>query len=973
MLRTLRAGAALATALLVAFGAAQGAAAEAPAQTEPASAVPIKLRPGEWAQARSDVNPDPDIRFGVLPNGMRYAIRKQSVPAGQTALRFWIGAGSLEETDDQAGLAHFLEHMAFDGSKAVKKGEMLKILERLGLAFGPDTNASTGFSQTIYKLDLPRSDDESLDTSLMLLRETASNLTLAPDAVQGERGVVLSEERLRDTPGYRILKARLKFLFPGQRLPTRLPIGQVDVIQTAPASRIADFYARYYRPDRAVLVAVGDFDPAAMEAKIRARFSDWTAQTPEAADPDPGLVQPRGEQARLVVEPGAPLVLQLSWVKPPDLEPDSLAKRRREMLEQLGLAVLNRRFSALTRSAAPPFIDAGASKGDNEHAAELTTVSVRADVSRWRQALAAADEETRRAQLYGVRQDELDREIAEWRVTLTTAAAGAATRRQADIADQIVGSLSEPEVVTSPAQQLARFENAVRGLTAAEVSAALKTVFSGSGPLLFVASPQPIEGGEQTLLAELASAQTLAVAPPAAPAQVSWPYQHFGRAGQVAERREVADLGTTFVRFANGVRLTVKPTKFRDDEVLARVNVGRGLLDLPKNRQSVRWASGALIEGGLKKIDSEDVDRVLAAKVFGAEFGVTDDAFVLTGETRTGDLATQLQVLAAYMADPGWRPEAFARVQQRGKTVHDQLEATDSGVLARDLPGLLHAGDRRWTFPSRNEIANARLHDFEAQIAPDLAKGSVEVVIVGDITVDQAIAATAATFGALPPRPEPKAAAPSAHEMAFPAATPQPISLTHKGRADQAIAFIAWPTTDYWSDPKAALDAAVLGEVLKLRLVDQLRMTEGATYSPSVSYGASLVWTGYGDLTASVEVPPARVEGFFADAAKIVQDLRDHPPGADELARAKQPRIEALQKAQVTNQFWLADLSGAQADPRRLDVIRRMVPGTVDVTAADVQHAAERFLKDNKAYKLVVRPQSATETRVASEEAKSLR
>ena len=175
----------------------------------PAPAVAQLLKPGEWAQAHSDVAPDPSIRFGALPNGMRYAIRKQSVPPGQAAIRMRIDAGSLMETDGQQGLAHFLEHMAFNGSKAVPEGEMIKILERLGLAFGADTNASTNFDETVYKLDLPRTNDETVDAALMLMRETAGNLTLDQGAIDRERGVVLSEERaiLRPTASTRSASA----------------------------------------------------------------------------------------------------------------------------------------------------------------------------------------------------------------------------------------------------------------------------------------------------------------------------------------------------------------------------------------------------------------------------------------------------------------------------------------------------------------------------------------------------------------------------------------------------------------------------------------------------------------------------------------------------------------------------------------------------------------------------------------------
>jgi zinc protease len=952
MIRILRTGATLAAAAALLLATTDAALAQAAASAPAAVATPAA-----WPQATSDLKADPDIRFGMLPNGMRYAIRRQTVPAGQGSLRLWIGAGALEESDAQQGLAHFLEHMAFNGSKGVKEGDMIKILERLGLAFGPDTNASTGFDETIYKLDLPRTNQETLDTSLMLLRETASELTIAPDSADRERGVVLSEERARDTPGYRIVKQRLAFLLKDQRLPERMPIGKVEILRTAPASRIADFYRAYYRPEHAVLVAVGDFDPDQMEAKIRARFGDWRAAAPAGAYPDLGAVQPRGTEAKLVIEPGAPFSLQLAWTAPPDLSPDSKAKERRQLVEQLGLAVLNRRFSALARGTEPPFIGAAGIKFDQNRSAEITLINVSAESDRWRPALSAADLEQRRIVRYGVRQDELDREIVEMRARMTTAAEGAATRRPAELADEIVGSLNDQQVVTSPAQDLALFEEIVKGLTVGEVNAALAHAFSGGGPLLFAASPKPIEGGETTLLSALADSQKVAVTPPAAAAKISWPYESFGKPGTVAERRTVEDLGATFVRYANGVRLTVKPTKFRDKEVLLRVNVGRGMIDLPADRQATTWAGNALIEGGLKKITSEDMERVLASKVYGARFGAGDDAFVLSGETRTQDLATELQVLAGYVSDAGWRPEAFQRLQASGKTIHDQYEATDSGVLARDLGGILHGGDRRWTFPSREEIATAKVADLQAQVAPALAKGPIEVVVVGDVDPDEVIAAVGRTFGALPPRPAPQIAAADERRVGFPTHNAEPLVLTHKGRADQAIGYIAWPTTDIWANPQRAFATAVLGEVIRTRLTEQLREAEGATYSPSVGYSHSLTWAGWGYLAASVEVPPEKLPAFFDDVAKIVADLRANPISDDELARARQPRLQNILRARVTNQYWLAELSGAQADPRRLQLTRDIVTATEKVTPAQLQQIAQTFLRDETAFRLIVRPQ----------------
>jgi zinc protease len=964
MIRPLRASVALAAALILAScaGGLRMPLVGAASAVAPARGAALELKPGEWPQAHSDVPADPEVRFGALPNGMRYAIRKQSIPKGEAALRLRFAAGSLMETDAQQGLAHFLEHMAFNGSKAVPEGDMVKILERLGLAFGADTNASTDHDETVYRLDLPRTDGETMDTSLMLMREVAANLTIDQGAVDRERGVVLSEERARDTPAYRIVKARQAFFFKGQRPPLRPPIGQVEILKTAPNSEIRNFYRTWYRPERAVLIAVGDFDVDAMEAKIRARFGDWTAARPASPAPDMGPVEKRGPEAKLVVDPGAPASIQIAWTSPPDLAADTKAKRRHDLYEQLGFAVLNRRFSGLARDAEPPFIGAGAFKGTQFRAADIVMITVNTETNRWRQAVSAVEQEQRRAVQYGVRQDELDREIEELRAGLKADVAGAATRRPGQLAGEILGSLDDDEVVSSPAQELADFEAAVKGLKAETVSAALKAAFKGEGPLVFMSGPKAIPGGEPALLSAITDSRKVAVTPPAAPRQINWPYESFGTPGKVAETKEITDLDTVFVRFENGVRLTIKPTKFRDDEVLVRVNVGDGLLDLSPDRQSAAWGSGAFIEGGLKQISAEDMERVLAAKVYGARFSISDDAFVLSGSTRTDDVDTQLQVLAAYLTEPGWRPEAFKRLKSSGRTIHDQYAATDSGVLARDLAGLLHRGDRRWTFPSRQEIVDAKLEDLTGQVSPAMGSGPVEVLVIGDITVEKATEAVAATFGALPPRPAPKPILDAQRKAYFPDPVSQPLRLTHKGRADQAIGYIAWPTTDFFADPQRARETAVMGEVLSLRLVNELRETQGATYSPNVTFNHSFVWQGWGYVSASVEVPPEKLAEFFSDVRKIAADLRTKEIDADELARAKTPRIDRIEKARVTNGYWLNELSGAQADPRRLDAIRAAIVGNERVTPADIKRVAELYLRDDKAWKLEVLPEKVGET-----------
>jgi zinc protease len=914
-----------------------------------------------WPQASTNVTADPQVRFGILPNGMRYAIQHNASPPGQASLRLRYDAGSMEETDAQQGLAHFLEHMSFDGSKKVPDGEMIKILERHGLAFGADTNASTSWDETIYQLDLPNADNDTVDTSLMLLREGASELLLSPDSIKKESGVVLSEERLRDTPGLHVYKGALQFFLKGQLASERLPIGKVDIIRNATREQIGDFYARYYRPERATLVAVGDFDVDAMEARIKAKFSDWRPQGPAGPEPAVGTVAQRGPETRLLVEPGAPLNIQIQWVRPPDLSKDTVAKRQQKLIEGLGLAVLNRRLQRISRSPAPPFIVAQSGEENLFRSAEVTSLQLSAQPDGWRAALTAADQEQRQLVKYGVSQAELDREIAEWRVQLQTLAAQAPTRRTPQVANDIVQTLDEDEVYTSPAEDLSLFEAAVKGLKAADVNKTLPHVFGGQGPLVFMASPKAIDGGEATLAKAYADARSIAVQAPTMVASATWPYSNFGPPGKVAEQKTLDDLGTTLVRFENGVRLTVKPTKFRDDQVLVRVRIGHGELDLPTDRPTAGWAAhGAFVEGGLKDLSTEQVEQILASNVYGADFSTGDDAFQLNGSTRPEDLGVQLQVLAAYATQPGFRPEAFQRIRTYTSTLLDQLDATPSGVISRDLGRLMHGGDIRYGFPSRSDVAASKPEDLKALLEPALAAGPVDVSIVGDIPLDKAIALTASTFGALPPRTQvqPK---PAALQVSTPQPSATPVVLTHKGRADQAVAYAAWPTEDFFADPQMARTLRVLAQVIENRLIDDLRKAAGETYSPQAGAEASLVYPKYGYVSAVVEIPPAKIGDFYSDLSRITADLRANDVSADELERAKKPLIEGLEKARATNPYWLEQLSDVQTRPAKLDAIRTVVQSLQKVDAGMLRQAAQTYLKDDRLWKLEVQPQSVAQ------------
>lgn len=927
-------------------------------------ALPVRAEssaPG-WPQAVSDLPAESGIRFGTLPNGMRFAIMHNATPAGQVAIRFRIGTGSLQENDDQQGLAHFLEHMAFKGSTHVPEGEMIRILQRLGLAFGPDTNASTSYNETVYALDLPEAKADTVSTGLMLMRETASELMLDAGAFDRERGVILSEEKLRDTPQYRGGIGFMNLLLPGQRVPQRPPIGKTDIIRTAPVDLVRDYYRANYRPDRATLIVVGDIDAAAIEADIRSRFGNWTSNAPARPETDLGVLEKHGERVGAVVVPGGATRVQIAWTRPYDASPDSVAKRRADVIEDLGLAVLNRRMSVLAQQPNPPFVSAQAGSQNLLKSAHVAMVAADTDPDKWQAALAAIDQEQRRIARFGVEQSELDREITEYRSMLQAAAGGAATRTSPDIATTLAWSTGENLVFTSPVEDLSLFDAAVKGLTADEVNRALQSVFAGNGPQLVLQIPQMPDGGIATIEKAYASSRAVPVAAPEHAASAVWPYTSFGPPGTVVEQHAIDDLGVTMVRFANGVRLTVKPTKFRTDEVLVRANIGRGRLDLPHDRPLPVWAAPAFALSGLKAIGYDDMQKALAGNIVGNDFSIQDDAFRLEGTTRPADLTTQLQLLTAYVSDPAYRPDVFKRVQQAYLNSLPQLQATPGAVVSRDLSGLLHSDDPRWTFPERTQLLDAKPEDFEALLRPLLSNGQIEITVVGDIKADDVIRATAQTFGALPVRADASEPA-DGSDVRFPAPTAEPVVRFQDGRSDNAAAVVAAPIGDFLSNLPRAAAANVTGAILQNRLVDQFRVAEGATYSPQGDVDLSRSIPGYGFAYVYVETTPAKVDHFFDLVNKIAADLRDSDVSPDELTRAKAPIIEEIKRSQQTNGYWLESLRGAQTDPRRLDRIRGSIDGYQSITAGDIRSIATAYLKQETFWRMKILPADGSAVR----------
>jgi zinc protease len=923
----------------------------------PTTAAPLA---NGWGVPLTDVSPDPAIHYGQLPNSLRYAVMHNATPKGTVSIRLQFAFGSIAEKDNERGLAHFIEHMAFNGTNHVPEGEMARILERHGLAFGPDANATTTFDKTDYMLDVPNGSGEQLDTALFLLREVASEIKFDPAAVDRERAVILSEERARDSSQLRHTTHLLAFELPQTPYPTRMPIGVDDVLKKASAETIRGLYDRYYRPENATLVVVGDVDPARIEALIKAKFGDWHGRG-QAGPPLPrGTIDDaRTASFSTYTLPSAPTLLTMTVARPWTSDVDSVAFRRVKTVEAVAAGIFNRRLQRLASAANATLLGGSMIVQDERDAGRLTQVGAVARDGAWKDALALGEQEVRRALEHGFTVTEFKLQIAEMEAQARAAADQANTRSNASLAAQILTIVGDERFITTPAYRLTQFEKFAPTIGLDEVNSAFRQLWNGSPPLVHLTAPQTVSQAE--LASAYSMSRAVAVAAPRDNAATAFAYDSFGSPGTIVADSRVADLGLRTVRFANNVRLNVKKTAFDAGRARFLVRMGGGMLELPKSEPGlgIMMAATSAI-GGLGKHSLNDLKDLTAGHLL--TFGATadDDGFVSTGSTSARDFALQMKVSAAHLTDPGFRPEAQSKWADTVPLIEKTFNSPQSVALTQ-LPIVLANGDARFGMPAEAAMASRNLAELRAALGPAIASAPIEITVVGDVDEADAIAAVAQSFGALPPRQSTERVDPALRQVVF-RTDRSPIVLSHRGSPDQALVELAWQTDDD-HDHRRENALGLLSEVLRLNLEDNVRERLGDSYSVSVQNRMSSVFDHFGYFAVSAVVAPDKIEEVRAAFLGAIADLRDNPVGADLLNRARAPVLEKLDRSLTDNGFWLGALSRAQSAPERLARVRERKSLLQQITPAELQQLARQYLPANRAQLAMIIPGSPAKVR----------
>lgn len=927
--------------------------------TAPAAPAKQAERSIPWLYRNSDIPVDQKWQFGELANGLRYAVRRNGVPPGQVSIRVAIDVGSLMESEDERGYAHFLEHLAFRGSRYVADGEAKRVWQRLGATFGSDSNAATTPTQTIFRLDLPQASPQALDESMRILSGMMAAPSITEAEVEAERRTVMAEARERDGAQVRLSDATTQLFFAGQRLADRSPIGTPQSLAKASAQTLRAFHNRWYRPDTTVIAISGDVDPDVLADIIARHFSGWTKPdnmpAPRADFGAPDAHQP---DTKFVVEAGLPTLINLAWLRPWTPQPDTIALNQGRLIDLVATGILNRRLEQRAR-AGGSYLQASIDQENVARSANISFLSILPIGQDWQQALLDVRAVIADALARPPLQSEVDRETTDFRAAIDVQVETARAEPSAKQADDLIEAVNIRETVASPEVARDVFAAMIGKFGPAEVQKAMVRLFSGIGPRALLSSQTPQPNGAAQLAQALKQPVTGIGSDQDQKAISFDQLPPLGPPGTILSAASLPNVDVETLTLSNDTRVLLGRSSSEAGRVYVSARFGTGRLGLPRDAITPIWAANALPASGIGDMGQDALDRLTNGRQISIGVEVGDDAYFMRAMTRPADLADQLKLMATKFVHPGWAPAPVLRARAAMLLGLRTATSSPGDVLTRQLGTILRDGDKRWATPDEADVEALTPQSFRDFWERVLAHGPIELSIFGDFDPEATRKAVLDSFGAMPPRPE---ASTITNGDIISTARPNrtPLRLTHQGSLDQAIALLSWPTGAGTKTIRTGRQLDMLAAIFNDRLFEQFREGDGASYSPDVESNWPLGYRSGGSFTALAQVKPDAVDVFFTRARAIATNLATRPVSTDELQRAIGPMRQRLSRASTGNSYWLTQLSGATRNPMRITNLLRWQSDLEKITPRDLQRLAKRYLKPGKSFSLVVLPQAAS-------------
>ena len=915
--------------------------------------------PPAWPHEKSDLPLDPAIVVGRLENGFRYVLMQNQNPKDRVSLHLNIQAGSTDETDSQQGLAHFLEHMLFNGSEHFKPGELVKYFQSIGMQFGADANAHTGFSETVYDIFLPDGEKESFQKGLLVMQDYAKGALLLESEIERERKVILAEKRQRDSASYRTFVSGLMFELPDARITRRLPIGKEEIIQKASRADLKAYYDTWYRPEKMMLVAVGAFDLDMAAALIREYFASFSPRTTDIPEFDFGEVQHKGVKGfhHHEAEAGNTTVTIEVLSKKP-LRPDTLLSRKERIKKRIADQIVQNRLDAHIGKPNIPGTSAGIGSGLFEKQIAYAMISADGAPDEWKSLLGFLEQNLRQALVFGFTAPELERVKKDVISNLEQADSQKKTRDSQSLARHIIRAFNSNRVILSPTDEKNLMVPFVASLTIDDVNRAFQETWAQHHRLIQVTGNADLsrEGLDPASVIIQSYRESIQkdISPVMEKQDIQFPYlpEPVGK-GRVIKKTSHDDLGIIQIDYENGFRLNLKQTDYKDDEILAVLSFGKGKFSEPPELPGLAELSIEVVnESGLGSLDRSTLEAALAGTQSQVVFGINEAMFTLSGESIPEELPLLFQLLYAHIKDPGFRKEAFDLVMNQFDNQFKEISHTLDGVITLQGKKFLAGGDSRFGLPSQDEFKKLRLNDVRNWIGRALSASAYELSIVGDFDIHQVVELASRYFGLLPPA-----------ENVIPQRTGGPVfpsgdqlRVTVDTKIPNGLVYVSYATDDIWDIHKTRR-LNVLADVFSERMRIQIREKLGEAYSPFAYNMASRIYEGYGVFNAVVEVVPARAQLVVDEIQKISQDLSMGGISPDEIARSLGPTLNSIKDMRQKNGYWLKTvLVGSKQHPEKIEWSRSIVSDYAAITSEDLETLSKQYLVNDSAAFIVALP-----------------
>lgn len=903
----------------------------------------------------------PQVKVGQLANGLTYYIQKNSRPEKRLELRLVVKVGSVLEDEDQLGLAHVTEHMAFNGSTHFKKHELISYLQSIGLKFGADLNAYTSFNETVYILPIPTENPENIEKGFLVLEDWAHGISFNDPDVDLERGIVLEELRLGRGAQERMNKVLLPKIFSGSLYAKRLPIGTEDSIKTFKHDAIKRFYKDWYRPDLMAVVVVGDIEPQAAQALVESHFGKLT----NPANPRPRLyptIPARSASEAVVVtdKEATNNVMMIRYPVQPQPREVTLGDYRQSLVERLFGAMLGQRMQELTQQATPPFV--GGSSGMGRLVPGYRSFNSSALLGRMgaESAVDALVQENERARQFGFAAAELERSKKNVLRSLGQAYAERQKTDSGQYAAEYLRNFLEDERIPGIENELAYVREMLPTITLADVNAFARAVIPEKATKLVVYTgtdkPDSATPTEPQLLASVGKAEQQLVAAKTEKAIATSLMAHPPKGGSVVAERLKPLLGVTEWDLSNGVKVILKPTDFKNDEIaVSAVRFGGQSLYGQADMFNAGYASAVAASMGVAEFAPTELQKMLAGKVASVYAGIRAYDEVVVGGASNADLETMLQMLTLKFGPARRDADLYQSFLTRSQDAAKNAIARPESVFSDAVQTTLYNGHPRvWLTPRPANFDQLNLERMRSIYQDRFASAKgMTFILVGSFTVDGIKPLVAQYLGSLP-TPDITSSYVDLGIRPVTGIVKKEVRSGSEPKSQVSINFTG--AADYSEEARMRMGALV--EVLNIKLVDVLR--EKLTLVYSASARGNLARTPYQHFQMTLTLPcaPENVDKVIAAALGEIQKVQDEGVDAADWAKVKQNWLTAHRKNLRENGYWLGNLQNAALygdDPATylLDYEKQVAA----ITPEDIQAAAKRYLKRDNYVQVVLYPE----------------